>query len=141
MYRFLKEEPPLPVTLEEIELIEKIFQIQFPQILKDFYLQYNAVKMHLCVFSVNGNEYEAAKIIPLKADHAFECIRTNELKDDFIPESFMPLARNRGGDYYYWDSKSEAVYLLYSDCIENPILICDSIEAFFDLLENGSIEA
>jgi len=141
MYNFLKNDQPLSVTSNDVELVEVRFGIKFPQILKEYYLKYNGMGINLCKFKINGNEYEVAEIIALCAgEDSFEDIKMDELEDDFIPKEFMPLAYDRGGDYYYWNSETEFVYLVYPDCIENPILICHSIQAFFNLLENAEIE-
>ena len=48
-----------------------------------------------------------------------------------------PLARNEGGDYFYWDVRDENVYMIYCDDVENPVWVCDSMKAFFDLMENN----
>lgn len=141
MYNFLKNDQPLLVTSNDVKLVEGRFGIKFPQILKEYYLKFNGMGMNLCRFTINGNNYEVVEIIALCAgEDSFESIKMDELEDGFIPKEFMPLAYDRGGDYYYWDSKSESVYLVYPDCIEHPVYICHSVEAFFDLLENAEIE-
>lgn len=42
-----------------------------------------------------------------------------------------------GGDYFYWDVRDENVYMIYCDDIENPVWVCKSIKAFFELMENN----
>lgn len=138
MYSFLKSvDDKIEINISYVNKIENLFNVRFPKVLIDYYMRYNNVKINLCIFTINQNEYEVVKIIPLKSkSNSFENIKRMELKFQYIPIDFMPLARNRGGDYYYWD-KNENVYLIYSDRIDSPVKICDSIEAFFYLLENG----
>ena len=61
----------------------------------------------------------------------------NDREDGIIDEHLYPLARNEGGDYFYWDVRDENVYMIYCDDVENPVWVCDSIKAFFDLMENN----
>ncbi len=57
-------------------------------------------------------------------------------KNSYVEISY-PLARNEGGDYFYWDVRDENVYMIYCDDIENPVWVCESIKAFFELMENN----
>lgn len=141
MYSFLKNtEDKVEIALHDIEHVEQTFNLNFPKVLRDYYVRYNAVKMNLCVFTINKREYEVTKIIPLKSKaNSFEMIKKSEIKFAYIPNDFMPLARNRGGDYYYWDKKNQNVFLVYSDAVESPVKICDNIADFFSLLEHGNI--
>lgn len=136
MYNFLKSGNPFPISIKDIEEIEKNFNIKFPIQLRNFYLSYNAIDIDVCIIKVNENKYEVAKIIPLKTGkNSFEDLKTDELIDKIIPESFMPFARDRGGAYYYWDNNNSGIYIIYPDFIEQPILICYTISEFFSLLQ------
>ena len=48
--------------------------------------------------------------------------RTGDLglyrEDGIIDEHLYPLARNEGGDYFYWDIRDENVYMIYCDDVE-----------------------
>ena len=68
---------------------------------------------------------------------SFEKIVKNDREDGIIDKHLYPLARNEGGDYFYWDVRDENVYMIYCDDVENPVWVCDSIKAFFDLMENN----
>ena len=37
----------------------------------------------------------------------------------------------------YITIRDENVYMIYCDDVENPVWVCDSIKAFFDLMENN----
>lgn len=125
------------VTQEDISIIEEKWNFKFPPILVEYYLKYNGSKISLCVFTVDNNEYEISEIVQIKHGICpFEFIIKNDREDGFIPLSFIPVANNRGGDYYYWDEKDGKVYLIYTDDIENPIFICDSVEKLFEIMES-----
>ena len=140
MYSFIKKmKDDEKITIEDIEEIEKTFSFQMPEILKEYYLANNGASIHRCIFSVDGYEVEVAKLVELKYGYLpLEKIIEMDRKDGFISPNMIPIARNSGGDYYYWDSKSGKVYLFLCDSIENPIWICQNVEEFFSLLQKNS---
>lgn len=140
MYSFIKKmKDDEKITIEDIAEIEKTFSFQMPEILKEYYLANNGASIHRCIFSVDGYEVEVAKLVELKYGYLpLEKIIEMDRKDGFISPNMIPIARNSGGDYYYWDSKSGKVYLFLCDSIENPIWICQNIEEFFSLLQKNS---
>lgn len=140
MYSFIKKmKDDEKITIEDIAEIEKTFSFQMPEILKEYYLANNGASIHRCFFSVDGYEVEVAKLVELKYGYLpLEKIIEMDRKDGFISPNMIPIARNSGGDYYYWDSKSGKVYLFLCDSIENPIWICQNVEEFFSLLQKNS---
>ena len=140
MYSFIKKmKDDEKITIEDIAEIEKTFSFQMPEILKEYYLANNGASIHRCIFSVDGYEVEVAKLVELKYGYLpLEKIIEMDRKDGFISPNMIPIARNTGGDYYYWDSKSGKVYLFLCDSIENPIWICQNVEEFFSLLQKNS---
>ena len=140
MYSFMKKmKDDEKITIEDIAEIEKTFSFQMPEILKEYYLANNGASIHRCIFSVDGYEVEVAKLVELKYGYLpLEKIIEMDRKDGFISPNMIPIARNSGGDYYYWDSKSGKVYLFLCDSIENPIWICQNVEEFFSLLQKNS---
>ncbi len=47
-------------------------------------------------------------MLPLKfGNSCFEEVIKNDRQDDIIPSNMIPIANNRGGDYYYWDMSNE----------------------------------
>lgn len=138
MFNFVMELNNTHISNEEILKIERLYNIQFPDILREYYLKHNADKIKLCLFEVDEEEFGVAKIVPLKYGNCdFENIVKNDRDDEIIDPHLYPLARNEGGDYYYWDDRNENVYMIYCDDIENPILICNTVKKFFELMENG----
>ena len=140
MYSFIKKmKDDEKITIEDIAEIEKTFSFQMPEILKEYYLANNGASIHRCIFRVDGYEVEVAKLVELKYGYLpLEKIIEMDRKDGFISPNMIPIARNSGGDYYYWDSKSGKVYLFLCDSIENPIWICQNVEEFFSLLQKNS---
>lgn len=98
-------------------------------------MNYNGAKIRLCKFYIDNFEHEISEILPLKyGKSCLEEVIKNDRNDDIIPRNMIPIANNRGGDYYYWDVLDESVYLFYCDDIENPVYICNDIEELFNLM-------
>ena len=126
------------ISIDDVLEIEQRFGFKMPEILRDYYLMYNGASMYNCVFSIDGYEVEVAKLVELNYGVLpLEKIIEMDREDGFIPSNMIPVARNSGGDYYYWNDQSGQVYLYLSDCIEDPILICENLEEFFALLEKN----
>lgn len=126
------------ISIDDVLEIEQRFGFKMPEILRDYYLMYNGASIYNCVFSIDGYEVEVAKLVELKYGVLpLEKIIEMDREDGFIPSNMIPVARNSGGDYYYWNDQSGQVYLYLSDCIEDPILICENLEEFFALLEKN----
>ena len=139
MFNFLKDtQKHNHTTLSDITRIEKKYSIVFPLMLKNFYLGYDGNKINLCKLNIDGYPCEVAKIIPINASGlTFEKIVDNDRADGFIDKDFYPIASNRGGDFYYWSTKTGKVYLVLADDIENPFVVSSSIEAFWGLLDSN----
>ena len=122
-----------------MERLEAKYDISFPPVLREFYRQHEGQKIELCKFQVNGYWCEVSSIVPLCVGRmTFERITDNDREDGFISSLLFPLAMDRGGNLYYWQKDTEKVFLLLSDDIENPFLVANSIQAFFDLLEQAT---
>ena len=139
MFDFILKEQQEPLkAIESILNLEKKYKIVFPDVLKNLYAKSEGGKIKLCVFKIDGFDYEVSSIISVVPEgFYFEKIADSDRDDGFLPVSFYPFASNRGGDIYYWDSETKKVYLSLADDIENPILISDSIEEFIILLEKS----
>ena len=139
MYKFIEKRiEEFHVDEKEIQEIENKYHIIFPEILKKFYLEYNGDTIKLCSFVIDGYQYSIAKIVQLKyGTCTFEYIVDNDREDGIMDKNLMPIARNEGGDYYYWDIMSQNVFLYYCDDIENPIYICNNLEELFQILDNS----
>ncbi len=119
-------------SIDKISELEKKYLIKFPEILKEYYKKYDGEKIILTCFKVNGYECEVAKIVPIIAEKmSFEYIVDNDRTDGFLPADYYPIARDRGGNYYYWSSESGKVMLVLTDDYDNPFEAAASIQDFF----------
>ena len=139
MFDFLLKDNDDPQKTEEvINNLEKKYSIVFPNILKQLYKQTITGKMSLCVFSINESIYETAAIVPIiNEGFCFEKIADSDRSYNSLPDSFFPLAYDRGGNFYYWDCNNCKVYFSLTDDIENPVLISNSVDDFVILLNNS----
>lgn len=135
------------VTNEYINEIEKKYNIKFPNILREYYLNYNCAKEKECTFKIEGIDSEGSEfildtIIPLK--YGTICLEKEYewvLKDEDTPNEFIPLAYDMDSDRYYWNSKTGKVYYISHENVENPILLCNSVDEFFDILNRSCEES
>ena len=121
--------------------IEKKLSITIPITLKEFYKKYNGSDIRLCVFDIGKVGYEVNKFIWLKSrNHLFESIIENDRMDGFIPNEYIPLAKDCFGDCYYINNKDEKIYFISSGDIENPVKIADSLDDFIEILNSSREE-
>lgn len=140
MYSFIKKNMTSPIEVSDIMEIEKRFDITFPHILKEFYLLYNGCETYLCSFCVDGREYEVLHFLSIRTGkESMEEQKEDEILDGIVPNSLIPFAYDRGGDYLYWENGTENIFMIYPDDIENPSFICQGMERFFSLLESGTM--
>ena len=129
-------------TEAAIKHLEEKYGIRFPEALRKLYAECETGRIKLCVFDIGGVVCEVCKLTHLKPDILhFEKIADWNRADGFLPDTFYPLAADRGGDTYYWDSASEKVYLSFPDDIEHPLLIANSTSEFIALLDKSVAEA
>lgn len=138
MFKFIEnEELEKNITNEYIDELENKMNIKFPNILREYYLKHNFANTKECTFKLDGIEGEFILdfIIPLKYGTCnFEKEYEYVLENECISNEYIPLAVDMDGDNYYWHSKSGKVYYISHENVENPILICDSVVAFFEIL-------
>ena len=149
----------VPVTEADIDRIEKKFGIKFPDILREYYLKYNAKWIHSIVINAPDEDGSCIHdILPIintpinefgvKNEYSVECIKDNEMNEpkEFgylrIRNNFIPLAINQGGNIYYWDSNDGKVYISYNDNedengLEIPYYVCSSVEEMFKLMDEA----
>ena len=111
---FMKGEGLIKVSDIDIVRIQDKYGIEMLENLKRFYLEHNGEKIYLCIFG-DDRQYEIAKFLPLTGKNSVERVKDNDLIDGFIPRNFIPFARDRGGDYYYWDNDDAKIYLVRGD--------------------------
>lgn len=124
------------VISQEMDRLEKKYNFKFPPELRQFYLEHDSATFHSFSFFVDNYECGIAKIIPVSADGlSFEKIVDGDRADGFIPKSYYPLARDHGGNLYYWDNSTGNVYFLLNDDIENPFLVFHSVSDFLNCVK------
>lgn len=147
MFKFIESlESEKNVNNNYIDEIGKKYNINFPNILREYYLNYNCSKLKECTFKIEdidgeGSEFILDTIIPLK--YGTICLEKEYewvLKDEYIPNDFIPLAYDMNSDRYYWNSKTGKVYYISDENVENPILLCNSVDEFFDILNRSCEE-
>ena len=138
MFHFIvKEYPHAAASASYIDQLEKQLQITFPPILRQYYLEHNGAEIQECRFCLNGLDFCVVLIRALSfGSMPVEKVLKYNSRNKAIPECFIPLAQDEDEDDYYWDSTSGKVYYLSLENVERPIPICDSVEAFFEILNN-----
>ncbi|MEY8356557.1 SMI1/KNR4 family protein [Lachnospiraceae bacterium 54-53] len=121
------------ISIDEIRMVEKEFDIIFPKNLVDFFLKYNGAEICLCEVNKNNNRYEVAELIPIKYGRLpVEKILRWDIDDGIVEKGMIPIARDRGGNVYYLSVKTGNIVLYYVDDIENPICISSNIDEFLE---------
>lgn len=136
MFNFvIKKNKEAYISLNYIESLENEFSINFPDILKEYYLEYNGAEIKECRFSKYGLEFCVMLIVAINyGTMPFEKIVKFNRNNDSEYKNFFPLAVDEDEDEYYWDADTGAVYYLSFSNAEHPILICSSVEEFFFML-------
>lgn len=138
MFKFIANNEPKPnITKEYIEEVENKLNIKFPEILKEYYLNYNCAELKECKFTIKGisEEFVLDYIIPLNyGTTPFEKVYEWTLSNEAIPKGYIAFAYDICSDEFYWDPTSNKVYYIRHDDVENPVLICETIEEFFEIL-------
>lgn len=138
MFKFVKHKNVKHSGCEKtIIKLEKKYNIKFPKILKDYYINYDTEEIEHCLL-LNGN-LGVDEIVPIDGDNwfTFEKLKDSDLEDGFIPKNMYPLALDSGGDCFYWDSETENIYFYNHEFIDNPKYIAENVKEFFELMNNG----
>jgi len=140
MFKFItNENEKAKVTEEYVDSIEKKLNIKFPEILREYYLKHNGANIKECSFKIAGiDKFSLDIIIPLKygttpLEKEYKWVLGNE----YISNEHIPLACDILGENFYWNSKSGKVYYISQGNVENPILVCNSVEEFFEILNKS----
>lgn len=129
---------PIPVSETDLALFEADNSITLPDLLKDFYRQWNGVPMQSVNLSHNGKSFAVDRFFPLfagsmSADHILEIYQSCS----FVPAGFFPLALSEDGDDFFLDTIGGGVYLVPLDSPGQKKLFSNSLQEFFDLLESS----
>ena len=142
MYQFIaSKNVEYSIFPNDISDIEKRFGIIFPETLKTYYLQFNCADTILCGYVKGTDVYEVDAIYPIKYTYPkympqVETLMERDRKDGYISRDMIPFAADQSEGCYYCNSKSEQIFLVLSDDVDNPILICNSFSDFINGLVN-----
>lgn len=133
MFNFIKKEnEKARITEEYIGNIEKKLDIKFPTVLREYYLQHNGAEIEECSFEMYDIEFSVLSICDFYGTMTVEKIIENDLRNDDIPNECYPIAED-DINRYYWNTADDKIYYYEKD-EEEPTVICESIEAFFEIL-------
>lgn len=136
-FNFITNRMNSDISKNYIRNLEKKLNVSFPACLKEYYLKYNGSDMKECCFEMRGIEYDVLSICNLgNSNHSVERILERNVKNIWVPREFYPIALD-DINVYYWNTKNNIVYYLMIDDDENPIAICNGVEAFFDILNEN----
>lgn len=121
-----------------MDRLEAKYGFVFPPVLREFYRLHDGQKITQCELKVNGYNCVVSELVSLYIGKmTFEWLADNDREDSFVSPDLFPLAMDKWDNTYYWQKGTEKVFLLLADDIENPFLVADSIQAFFDMLEQA----
>ena len=126
------------ITQEYIKEFQNKYNVKLPEILKEYYLKYNKSDIKECEFYLYDEEYNFCVEYLYSLNYGTQPVEKHLDKwipeNEYIPNSWIPLACDVDNDDYYWDKETGKVFFLSLENVENPIPICDSVEEFFKLL-------
>lgn len=134
------EDPSYKVDEKYIAEVEERYSFEFPDILREYYLQYNGSEMYEVRFDMYNVEFCVVFFYDLRyGKMPIEKVLEYNKKNESIPHTFVPLAQDEDTDDFYWDSESGKVYFLSLSNVEHPKVICESVDDFFKLM-NSSVD-
>ena len=141
MYKFIKETKKKfeKASEDEIKRIENKYNIAFPEILRNYYLECNIEYIRTVRFKAGIDENKEFSVHGINEFKNVEQHKDIEIKEGWTHKDFYPFAYDEGGNAYYWSSKDGKVYLLFSDDIENEIFVCNSVKEMFEIMEDNVI--
>ncbi|SEV82126.1 SMI1 / KNR4 family (SUKH-1) [Ruminococcaceae bacterium KH2T8] len=145
-----KKDSGYDISDEDLDFIEQKYSFNFPHILRQYYLSYNGAALKGLYANGIANErfglhdiypvkyrwdYSLRnKVIPVLAEVG-QMEWSYEMSQDLpevIENDLVPFANDAGGNQYFWQKKTEAVYYICYDDLDPLILAFNSVEAFFE---------
>lgn len=130
-----------PVTEETIAGIEQEYGIQFPPLLRQYYLEHNGQRITPVTLLVNGEIREVGKITQIRDPRlSLEQLLHMQRLQDFPVRQMIPIADDRANGTYYYHTGTGTVY--YSELQdENDFQpVCQGIDAFFRILDAAAAQ-
>jgi hypothetical protein len=151
-------ETELPLSLSQIEEIEMMVGLNFPESYKTHLLKYNGGRCYpnIFFFEEKGNITDSfidwfLAIYEGKYDNLKTYIEIYKLESKRLPSHILPIAHDPGGNLiciscgnqdneyiYFWDHENEVNYMIFDDNnYSNMYLIAKSFEEFLDGLKEN----
>ncbi len=158
MIEFERTEEKL--TLSQIETIEKMVDLKFPDKYKNHLLNYNGGKCAPNIFSFLENGKISTSSIDWflaiyngKYDNLKKYIETYKIDKKRLPNHIVPIAHDAGGNLicisckgddagsiYFWDHENEIDYTVSGDGdYSNLYFVAKSFNEFVDGLKESSV--
>lgn len=124
------DNPEVPITLDEIILIESKLTLSFPQELKEQYLFSNGGSPDPYVYEDDNLDTVVSSFLPLISSRgkrtAIDTYKNLVQSKKIVPRNYFPFAADGGGDYFFvdCDSNDGIVYFYRSDSADEdgPLL-------------------
>ncbi len=109
---------------------EEHYQFQYPDLLKQFLAENNSNEYS---YYDGVEEYSIADFLIPGTTGLFESIMDEKLENGFLPDVFIPFARDWGDDLFCFNNYDLKIYLFYPTD-EEPDVICENVECFLNHL-------
>ena len=141
--------PGYEVSEIDINNIEKRLDIKIPAIMRDYYLRYNGAWVKtVYAKGIDGEMYDLHGIPAIKyknkpaGNNTFvpddsgigefeQYVEWNRDFDVVVRNRLIPFAYDEGGEMYYWQAETTAVYYVLSEDIDNAKKVFNDLESFF----------
>lgn len=122
--------------LNEIELLQNKYSITFPEQFVKYHVNEKFSDLTNKPFYIEDVSFDVDYFYPILSDESLtlEKILEYDREDGFISENMIAIARDEGGDRYYWDSISQNIYYVRCEDVDHPRVIAENINAFFNLI-------
>lgn len=139
-YKFMKYTYVSELEEGYLNKFQEKYGFVYPDILRDYYENYNESVIETCEFEVNGKKYMIDNILSVKYGNESieQCIK--DQKSNLIPKVFIPFARDVMGRFFYLSKKNGGIYTdeeEYDFGIKHPMKISDSVEELFEIMEKN----
>ncbi len=118
-----------PIALAELEKFEKENKIKFPEQLRNYWLTFGDANIKECNFKSDD--------CPTNLDQICFPFEEDPMKEvGLAPQTFFPIAYDSCGNYYYWNSADDKVYMVFHDDIDpEPFVFFESVAEMFERME------
>ena len=136
-----------PLSLKDIEEVEKGLGFSLPGDLRNFYLSHNGGRPNPRFFFKDEDWYGVHQFLAMKDDGKAgfeETYRILVLLTPEFPRGFIPIAVDEGGDYFLYCIEGGdygKIFFNQSDYIDDPerfvVFLAENLISFIAALENA----